>query len=234
MSIPLEQLRLPAQASSDTSGDRRAWRQARRALMSGLSEPTKSAYSMAIALQLRALIARSGVRKVAVYAPIFDEPDLNFLWPPLRESGVVFALPRVVAKGEPLEFAPWHEADSLAVSQFGVPEPARNVPKIPLSDIEMMVMPCVGYWQSGHRLGYGGGFYDRTLALWRGEGHEGDDEGVVAPNTVGPRLAIGVAYSECELPTSAIKLATDQPCDVIITPNLLIYAADSDASIFGA
>jgi 5-formyltetrahydrofolate cyclo-ligase len=227
MSIPLEHLRLPAQASSDTSGDRRLWRQARRVLMADLSDATKAAYSRAIAAQLLVFIERSKVRTVAVYSPIFDEPDLNSLWQPLRKSGVVFALPRVVAKGEPLEFALWGEADQLVVSRFGVPEPAHEAQKMHLSDIEMMVLPCVGYWPTGHRLGYGGGFYDRTLSLWRGAGD-------TAPKLVSSKLAIGVAYSECELPASALKLATDQACDVIITPSLLIYAVDADASTFGA
>jgi 5-formyltetrahydrofolate cyclo-ligase len=232
MSIPLEHLRLPAQASSDTSGDRRLWRQARRVLMADLSDATKAAYSRAIAAQLLVFIQRSRVRNVSVYAPIFDEPDLTSLWQHLRESGVVLALPRVVAKGEPLEFALWDDADQLVVSRFGVPEPAHKAQKMHLSDIEMMVMPCVGYWPTGHRLGYGGGFYDRTLSLWRGKGDATPKlDGLKLD---GLKLAIGVAYSECELPASALKLATDQACDVIITPNLLIYAADSDTSILGA
>jgi 5-formyltetrahydrofolate cyclo-ligase len=220
MSKPLENT-LP---SEPDIVDRKRWRAERKALMSSFSVDTKRAYSHAIACQLLRLVVQSGAQVVAVYSAIRDEPDLAALWPLLRASGVVLALPRVVARGKPLEFVRWGEFDTLVTSEWGIAEPAAASEPLTLSRIEWMVMPCVGYWSTGHRLGYGGGFYDRTLAVWR------NDVAISGCR----KVAVGVAYAECLLPEQALKLPTDQPCDVVVTPNALVCANGAEASIFGA
>jgi 5-formyltetrahydrofolate cyclo-ligase len=65
--------------------------------------------------------------------------------------------------GPSLVFRQWSGATEMEKSRFGIPEPCRS-PEIPLSDIDLLLMPLVGWDESGNRLGMGAGFYDRALA----------------------------------------------------------------------
>jgi 5-formyltetrahydrofolate cyclo-ligase len=197
---------------------RKDWRRDCRSLMSTFSDEQRARYAQAIGTKLEATILNSKATTIAVYWPIHDEPNLLLLWESLRKRGFRLALPRVLDKGEALSFSNWNIESPLVMNQWGIAE--LDAPSIPLHDIELMIMPCVGYWLTGHRLGYGGGFYDRTLAQWRS----------LPINAERKRIAIGVAYSECALPESLAQLATDQPCDVIITPDDHIYSLAAGAS----
>ena len=96
------------------------------------------------------------------------------LYGKLTAHGVRLSLPVVVGKDQPLRFAAWSPGDVMVKDSFGVP-----VPEQPLfgSTPEVLLIPCVGFNSERFRLGYGGGFYDRTLA--------------VAPRP----FAIGIAYA---------------------------------------
>jgi 5-formyltetrahydrofolate cyclo-ligase len=192
----------------DGNQSRKDWRVICRLKAQQISAHTKSLYTNAIGVKLEQLVRQSNVKFVAVYWPIHDEPNLLPLWEVLQERGLTLALPRVVDKGEALEFNRWQSDDRLAVNRWGIAEIEGLAPALPLQNIEMIIMPCVGYWPSGFRLGYGGGFFDRTLAQWRS-----------LPLSEGSaRVAVGVAYAECVIPESLLLLSTDQKCDVIITP----------------
>jgi 5-formyltetrahydrofolate cyclo-ligase len=212
MPIPLGLDNLP----NDREKSRKDWRRDCRLLMSKLSEEQKVRYAEAIATRLEAFVLQSGVKVMAVYWPIHDEPKLLPLWGLLRKQGYELVLPKVVAKGEGLSFSIWHTDSTLVMNQWGIAE--TTTPVKALQDIELVVMPCVGFWASGYRLGYGGGFYDRTLAQWRSlPNRSGIRSGI-------KRIALGVAYAECSLPESLALLETDQRCDVIITPDETIYS----------
>jgi 5-formyltetrahydrofolate cyclo-ligase len=216
MSITLGSDNLP------TYGDksRKDWRQNCRQLMATLLEEQKASYTEAIAARLETFVVQSGTNTIAVYWPIHDEPKLLPLWKSLRKKGFQLALPRVLAKGQALLFSIWQDDSLLVMNQWGIAE--LDAPAMALQDIELMVMPCLGYWASGYRLGYGGGFYDRTLAQWRS---------LPLPLRSGnKRIALGLAYSECELPESLALLSTDQRCDVIITPDHTIHSDTLDDS----
>ncbi len=208
MSITLGSDNLP------TYGDksRKDWRRNCRQLMATLPEEQKARYTEAIAARLESFVVQSGTKTIAVYWPIHDEPKLLPLWEFLREKGFQLALPRVLAKGQALLFSIWQDDSLLVINQWGIAE--LDAPAMALQDIELMVMPCVGYWASGYRLGYGGGFYDRTLAHWRN----------LPLNAGNKRIALGLAYSECALPEALALLSTDQRCDVIITPDHIIHS----------
>ena len=101
----------------------------------------------------------SGV--LGVYWPIRDEPDLRPAYATLIARGVQLALPVVVGKDAPLQFIRWQPGEAMIKDSFGVAIPANGEIVIP----QALLIPCVGFNPQRLRLGYGGGFYDRTLAI---------------------------------------------------------------------
>ena len=99
---------------------------------------------------------------VGGYHALPDEADPALLLERLVELGCHIAFPRVVGKGLPLEFHRVPDGEVLAAGAFGIHEPMdiwpRAVPRL-------LLVPLLAFDGCGHRLGYGGGFYDRTIAL---------------------------------------------------------------------
>lgn len=131
---------------------------------------------------------------LGVYWPIHHEPDLHAAYAELAAAGVQLALPVVIAPDAPLQFAAWTPGAPLVKDAFGVSIPAGTIN--PLQP-QALLIPCVGFSAAGFRLGYGGGFYDRTLA-----------------SSIHP-LAIGVAYACTRADFAAA--AHDVAMDAIIT-----------------
>lgn len=97
---------------------------------------------------------------LAVYWPIQAEPDLRCCYAAISAIGIQLALPWVEAKEAPLRFLAWHEGDAMLKDDYGIPVPAqRNHLVAPAA----LLIPCVGFNADRYRLGYGGGYYDRTL-----------------------------------------------------------------------
>lgn len=117
----------------------------------------------------RALVARVGrwlrtmpVVRLAFFWPVRGEPDLT---PVIREwlaesAGRTAALP--VVAGEVLEFAAWTPRTPMQPGAYGIPVPATVRRVVP----QLLLIPCVGIDNQRYRLGYGGGFYDRTAAAF--------------------------------------------------------------------
>ena len=121
-------------------------------------------------------------RVVAGFWPLADEPDIRPLMVWLHEQGAHVALPAVAGPALPLEFHRWMPNDPLSEGAFGVLEPARNRPLIP----DVVLVPTLGFGPHAERLGYGGGYYDRSLsALFE------DDRSLVT---------IGIAWNEAQIP----------------------------------
>lgn len=98
---------------------------------------------------------------IGVYSPIRCEPNLLAFYQDLHQAGKQLALPVVVAKDHALAFVPWAPGDPMEKDEFGVLIPTnRDIFVQP----NTLLIPCVGYNAARFRLGYGGGFYDRTLA----------------------------------------------------------------------
>jgi 5-formyltetrahydrofolate cyclo-ligase len=97
---------------------------------------------------------------VAGYWPIKDEADPRLLMRALAERGHKLALPVVDAHRRSLSFHEWREGDPTSPNDYGIAEPlARGEPVEP----GVVLVPLLAFDSSGHRLGYGGGYYDRAL-----------------------------------------------------------------------
>lgn len=131
---------------------------------------------------------------LGVYWPLAGEPDLRPAYAELAEAGVRLALPVVLARDTALGWAAWVPGEATVADSLGVAVPAqlRMVDRP-----QALLVPCLGFDARGYRLGYGGGFYDRTLA----------------PE---PRpMTLGIAYA-CQLATFGLG-DYDIPLDRIIT-----------------
>ena len=104
-------------------------------------------------------LARAPAPAVSGYWPMGDEFDVRPLMTRLCERGHVCALPVVVVRGEALKFRRWQPGDRLTEAGFGTHEPgAQAAVVVP----EIVLAPLLAFDTAGRRLGYGGGFYDRT------------------------------------------------------------------------
>lgn len=137
------------------------------------------------------------IRCVAGYLPIGSELDPRPLLLALHGLGVPLAMPVVMAPDTPLVFRPWAPGTITTRSDFGVEEPQAGEPILP----DLLLVPLLAFDSRCHRLGYGGGFYDRTLAVLR---------------AAGPIRAIGLAYAAQEVP-SVPSGSHDAELDVIVT-----------------
>lgn len=142
------------------AGLRRDLRQRRRALPAA----QRIAAAEALARRLLALPFLPARGHVAGYWAMDGEIGLHAFQLGLP-AGLVYCLP--VLHGEQLRFAPWRPGDGLVTNRFGIPEPdvAPSSAMTP-EQMALVVMPLVGFDDQGHRLGMGGGWYDRSFA-WR-------------------------------------------------------------------
>ena len=98
--------------------------------------------------------------RLAFCWPIQNEYDARYVARSLRERGAMTALPVVVAPRQPLVFREWHPGVELAKGALGIPYPVNSAEVVP----EAVLLPMNGWDAKGYRLGYGAGFFDRTLA----------------------------------------------------------------------
>ncbi len=131
---------------------------ARRAL----APQTRAQWDREIAAKVVQWWRESGVGTLGVYWPLRDEPNLQACYAELAELGVKLLLPVVLAKQAPLAFAEWTIGEPMVKDAMGVAVPALR--RLVQDNPPALLVPCLGYNAQGYRLGYGGGFYDRTLA----------------------------------------------------------------------
>nr|WP_321984926.1 5-formyltetrahydrofolate cyclo-ligase [uncultured Lichenicoccus sp.] len=92
--------------------------------------------------------------------PLRDEPDLRPLWQRLHERGCAVLLPETTPRGSPLPYRPWSPGCVMLPGLFGSMHPAAP----PSGSPDIVFVPMLAFDLQGWRLGYGGGYYDRTLA----------------------------------------------------------------------
>jgi 5-formyltetrahydrofolate cyclo-ligase len=105
---------------------------------------------------------------VSAYVAIGDEADPFPLIQGLRARGHRIALPRVVGRGKPLDFHLYEPGAKLVPGGFGLSEPSRDWP---ILDPDVLAVPLLAFDAQGYRIGYGAGFYDRTLSRLRAARH---------------------------------------------------------------
>lgn len=98
---------------------------------------------------------------IALYMPANREVDVADMIPLCRQLGRTVAVPRV--EGYAMEFYEIHDTDDCEKGHFGILEPKPDCRRISGAEISLMIVPGVVFDPEGHRLGYGGGFYDRYL-----------------------------------------------------------------------
>ncbi|MCC6304853.1 MAG: 5-formyltetrahydrofolate cyclo-ligase [Rhodobacteraceae bacterium] len=149
----------------------------------------------AAAARLVAALAPHGGRILAGYMAIGTEADP--LAAMAAHEGPV-CVPVVTGRGRPLAFRAWHAGAAMVAGAFGIPVPAEGAEMTP----GVLVVPLLAFDRAGYRLGYGGGFYDRTLAGLRGAGLA--------------VVAIGFAFGGQEV-AAVPREATDLPLDLVVT-----------------
>ena len=151
---------------------------------------------------------------VSGYWPMRHEFDVRPLLAAFHERGHVCALPVVVGKGQPLEFRAWTPGATLVEAAFGTRVPPADVRVVTPT---LLLVPLLAFDDRGYRLGYGGGFYDRTLANIRAGG--------LAP------VAVGCAFEGQRIDAVPVN-ATDQRLDWLVTESraIQIFAQASGAA----
>lgn len=165
-----------------------------KAQRAALDGHAKAERDRRIGAQVLAWWRRTRPPLLAVYWPLSGEPDLSETYRTLVQEGAALALPVVLERHAALGFTAWSPGEAMVSDPMGVAVPAilRSVERPPA-----LLVPCLGFNEHGYRLGYGGGFYDRTLA------------GGVRPATLGIAYACQAAAFDAD--------AHDVPLDLIVT-----------------
>lgn len=178
---------------------KRATRQTLRARRGALGPDDRAAASARIAIAVNSVIdarLQSG-QVLALYAPKGTEVETAAIADHAARRGIALVYPRVVDRARALAF---HEVatDALVLSRSGIREPVADAPQIELERIAAFVVPGLAFALDGYRIGWGGGYYDITLAQ--------------APAA----LRIGIAFA-CQLVDHVPRDAHDVPMHIIIT-----------------
>lgn len=182
-----------------TDNLKKALRQEAKAARSEAFARHGAAASKAIADRGIAFAGRPAPAIVSGFLAIGEEIDSTPLMLRLLGEGYRLCLPVMEGKGKPLVFRAWTPGDVLAETMWGIREP---LPETETLDPDVVLGPLLAFDSEGYRLGYGGGFYDRTLARLR---------------ALKPIVSIGIAYDEQKV--DAVPHAHyDERLDWILTP----------------
>ena len=164
----------------------------------GMSDEHRAAAAQAIARRGLPLAVKPGA-VVAGYSPIRNEIDPVPLMQSLAAKGARLALPVVPARGRSLIFRAWTENDRLMLGPLGIPEPSPAAAELVP---DLVLVPLAAFDRAGHRIGYGAGHYDFTLAHLHKR----------------KTLAIGLAFAAQEIP-AVPAAAHDVTLDLVLTEN---------------
>jgi 5,10-methenyltetrahydrofolate synthetase len=196
-----------------TSDELKAWRKSERTRLIAARAALDPATLERLRLRIDAHLLRAfpglASARLAFCWPIQGEYDARHLARTLRERGALTALPVVVAPRQPLVFREWHPGVQLAAGPLDIPYPVDSPEVVP----NAVLLPMNGWDREGYRLGYGAGFFDRTLAAL-------------------PRkpAVIGVTYEMAKMETIHPQ-SWDIPVDWVVTERG-VYRRDGSKLVF--
>jgi 5,10-methenyltetrahydrofolate synthetase len=196
--------------------DVKDWRKKARARLiserSALAATTVEACRRAIDASLERSFPGLARLRVAFCWPIKNEYDARHFAKTLRDRGALTALPVVVGRGQPLAFREWHPGVRLEKGALDIPYPVGSAEVVP----QAVLLPMNGWDRQGYRLGYGAGFFDRTLAAL-------PEKPVV----------IGVTYELARLET-IFPQSWDIPADYVVTERGVYRRDEGGLAFLGA
>ncbi|MBC7803626.1 MAG: 5-formyltetrahydrofolate cyclo-ligase [Candidatus Parcubacteria bacterium] len=196
-----------------TPEELKSWRKAQRlrlvAAREALDAATLEQYRRTIDAHIARAFPGLATAKLAFCWPIKGEYDARHLVRTLRERGALTALPVVVAPRKPLVFREWHPGVEMATGALEIPYPVNSPEIVP----DAVLLPMNGWDAGGYRLGYGAGFFDRTLA-----------------SLAKKPVVIGVGYELARMETIHPQ-GWDIPADWVITERG-VYRRDNDKLAF--
>lgn len=160
-------------------------------------------YAAHLAAEGLTLARRLHPETVSAYFPLTAEPSTLPLLESLASAGIKTALPVTGRLGTPLVFRLWRPGEPTRTGKMAIREP---LPEAPEAAPDLLFVPLAAFDRTGQRIGYGAGFYDRTLAALRAQK---------------PIWAVGVAYAAQEIPEVPHE-AHDERLDYVLTERELI------------
>jgi 5-formyltetrahydrofolate cyclo-ligase len=195
--------------STATKAAKKALRERMRAWRASLSQPAVVRAADAVAAHGLAFLPPKPATVVSGFASL---PDEFRLWPLLRAlsgQGYRLALPVMQGKGNPLIFRAWSPGDGMDSGVWGIAEPKADKAVL---EPDILLVPLLAFDAEGCRLGYGGGFYDRTI------------HGLRAHKAV---VAVGIAFDEQRV-DAVPHLDYDERLDWVLTPSGPIRCASGE------
>lgn len=189
-----------AQPAVTLADEKTALRAAARRRRAAIPAQTAARAAAAVAAILRDRVPIPAAATVAGYWPLGDEIDPRPAMAALEDRGHRLALPVVVGGGLPLVFRAWQPEGPLEASAFGTSVPPSDAPEVVPGAV---LTPALAVDDRGYRLGYGGGYYDRTLARLRADAD-------ARP------LAIAVCFAR-QMVAAVPSGEGDQPVDWVVT-----------------
>lgn len=186
-------------SESDDRPDQRKAALRRDALMRREALPAEMRQAAALAAAERGLpveVAPGTI--VSGFSPVKSEISPLPLLRRLAEAGAVLALPVITTRGQPLAMRAWSFGAPLVSGIWGIREPSAGAPEV-LPDI--VIAPLLAFDRRGYRLGYGGGYYDRTLARLR---------------ATKPVIAVGLAFAAQQI-DEVPATPRDERLDLVLT-----------------
>lgn len=183
---------------TDAQAAKAALRRAARVVRDAAAQDDPAGAALALSRHFLGHFALPPRTVVAGYWPTENEIDPRPLMRALAAHGHGLALPVVAGRAVPLVFRRWDGAALPPPGRFGIPAPDETAPAV---RPDVILVPLLAFDALGHRLGYGGGYYDRTLAGWR---------------SAGGGLAVGLAFAGQEVDRLTPE-PTDQPLDGMAT-----------------
>jgi 5-formyltetrahydrofolate cyclo-ligase len=194
----------------------KAWRKARRAEFiarrAAFGADERHGWNERVTAMLEKIVPVAPGAVIGFCWPFKGEIDARFAVRHWRERGARAALPEVVAKAAPLQFREWWPGAAMKPGVYDIPVPDGTQVLTP----DIAIVPMNGFDQQGYRLGYGGGYFDRTLAALERR-----------------VLAIGVTYQALRLPT-IYPQPHDIPMDFVVTDEGAWRAGGAELVLLGA